>query len=273
MRLYLLGIAITCTLWIGLSGWADETGPSEQQVSYMKETLVHYNYGEIKSTSLNILRKYPPDQYYYVGIGRSPVPIVAFFEELGIKGVSTIPISAMRKLDKESAPAKAALQSRIKAHLNQWFPSKKELAGRKVLLLDYASSADGIIAVTREISDFASAQRPQVEVRAVGLFGMDKTGLKLAENHIDPIKIPKISGSMTYSSYEIWAKVGKWNPWDPKSKSFKPRSEYQIYKNALAEEMRRDLELKAQIPKNQLASFEKQSLIECASQQLRDATQ
>jgi hypothetical protein len=80
-----------------------------------------------------------------------------------------------------------------------------------------------------------------------------------------------LSGPMTYMQYEPWAKVGSWYPWDPKSTSFKPRSEYKVLTAALMEEMKKDPELKTQLPPEQLLSFEKHALFECVSKQVQES--
>src|SRR5262245_43457385 len=48
-----------------------------------EELLSQGNYDDIQWYVREILTKYPPDRYYYVGVGRTPSAIIAMLKNLG----------------------------------------------------------------------------------------------------------------------------------------------------------------------------------------------
>ena len=48
-------------------------------------------YKSVRDVSLQILEKYPPDRYYYLGPGRSNTGVIAFLQESISSSVKTFP--------------------------------------------------------------------------------------------------------------------------------------------------------------------------------------
>jgi hypothetical protein len=42
-------------------------------------------YGDLKGGVLELLKRYPPNKYFFVGLGRDPAPVIAFLQNLGEK--------------------------------------------------------------------------------------------------------------------------------------------------------------------------------------------
>jgi hypothetical protein len=53
------------------------------------------HYESIRDAALEILRRYPPNEYLYVGIGRAPTSIVSFIKELNPKLAINFPASGL----------------------------------------------------------------------------------------------------------------------------------------------------------------------------------
>jgi hypothetical protein len=251
------------------------TPSSNAAGGYSAEKVVQITYPEIKTTSLEILKKFPPEEYYYLSIGSSPLPFSAFFENLGISDITTIPLSGMKKLGKIEGIGREKLDSRIQQHLSQWMPSRKELKGKKILVLDYAGSGSGLIAATNVIKSFVEARRLGTEVQAVGLVPatMPGTREKLLELGIFPIEMEsrgRLASAMTYMWYKPWSKFGKWYAWNAKTTSFKSRSEYDEFKKALGREMKADTELSSRLPEAQQSTYLAELRVSCISQGLND---
>ena len=45
-------------------------------------------YNDLKKGCMELLRRYPPDKYYFVGMGRDPAPVIAFLQNLGEKNLA-----------------------------------------------------------------------------------------------------------------------------------------------------------------------------------------
>src|SRR5690349_3640333 len=61
-----------------------QSGPL-MHVSINGQNMPHLSskqYEELKSIGVSVLQKFPPHQYYYIGIGRSPSVIVSMFQNL-----------------------------------------------------------------------------------------------------------------------------------------------------------------------------------------------
>lgn len=96
-------------------------------------------YAEIKSVALNILERYPPERYYYLGIGRSPTPILAFFEVLGMdrKAVSSMPMSSVKYYSKSTS-------HKIFQNFEILAPTASVIRKRKILMIDLWNSGGSI---------------------------------------------------------------------------------------------------------------------------------
>ncbi len=140
-------IAIFC-LALGTSAaqggnryFANKTNVATYNEIVSLENLVPSAYPAIRDVSLEILRRFPPDQYYLVGLGRSPAPVMAFLEEYGIKEQTTVPISHLKDYAKVSFPEGDA---KLRTHFRKFLPTEAELHGRKVLLIDYVHTGDSL---------------------------------------------------------------------------------------------------------------------------------
>jgi hypothetical protein len=45
-------------------------------------------YHDLRNGCMELLRRYPPDKYFFVGLGRDPAPVIAFLQNLGEKNLA-----------------------------------------------------------------------------------------------------------------------------------------------------------------------------------------
>lgn len=103
--------------------------------------------GGIAKIAVDILKNYPPKDYIYVGLGRSPSPLVAYLKSHGYDA-RTLPLGGLKldgKTMKRPMPdLKKAERARLKHLIDQHIPSHTGRGGKKILLLDYVQSGEGL---------------------------------------------------------------------------------------------------------------------------------
>lgn len=105
--------------------------------------ILQSEYSFIHSTAQTIEKDYPTTKYYYVGLGRSPSPFIAYLQLIGIDSAAYLPASKLKwanNLDRLSDFEKRQLRE----HLLRFLPPKAELDGRTLLLIDHTQSALGL---------------------------------------------------------------------------------------------------------------------------------
>ncbi|MEO0335664.1 MAG: hypothetical protein AAF202_04690 [Pseudomonadota bacterium] len=93
------------------------------------------------SFAQRILSDYPPSQYFYVGVGRSPAVLMAILASRSPENWANLPASAAKWMTfyKLENP-----DSEVVTHFNRFLPTTETLGGRKVLLIDHVQSGLGL---------------------------------------------------------------------------------------------------------------------------------
>ena len=121
-----------------------------------------------------ISEKYPPDKYYYLAMGRSPLGIITFLELKYPDNASSIPLSSFRfnlnypdssidnqfRLDKESREFVFLSKQKLTAeqkemldiHFEEFLPKLEK--GKQILLIDYCASAKSLISAQLHIKRY-----------------------------------------------------------------------------------------------------------------------
>jgi len=133
----------------------------------------------IRNICEKIIDQFNPAQFEYIGVGRSPAPLIAYFEAKNYR-TRTVPLSNFRPAnDTWSITDKYMLQNnpRIDAGQKQALFShfassfERPLVRRKILLIDYTQTAQSLIAAQEQLSNFFHDQPTQehIEVHALAL--------------------------------------------------------------------------------------------------------
>lgn len=123
--------------------------------SWAAEQIDPALYRGLRETAEELMRRYPPDQYYYIGLGRSPAGVMKMLEALGHKG-KNIPLSKMGHI-KSFDPKK--LKAFLAHHFAEQLPPASELHGKKMLFLDWANKG-GTLVNTKKILDEVLTEKP-----------------------------------------------------------------------------------------------------------------
>ncbi len=153
-----------------------------QQEEFLRHFKLYVDQVELfnglKDVCEEILRLYPPQAYLYVGIGRSPAPIIAYFENIGVRAV-TIPLSNFRPRNAawsitdcilaQQARILPAQQIALFQHFGNFFgmrPSRQRL-----LVIDYTQSAQSLLAAQEQLQQFflGTPDTSTIEVHALAL--------------------------------------------------------------------------------------------------------
>lgn len=105
---------------------------------------------ELRDVSLEVLMKYPPSEYYYVTVGRSPGAIERVLEFYSPHSTIPVPISGVKGrpgVSSKSSPPLSELeeQNLFQAWARLKVPTSEQLGGKKLLLIDYTQEAKGLI--------------------------------------------------------------------------------------------------------------------------------
>ncbi len=125
-----------------------------------------------------IVTAYPPHVYLYVGVGRSPAPLIAHFENDKLRTLS-IPLSDFRPRHhrwsvtddmlgqgQRITPVQRAL---LFHHFRRYFPVRPPRT--RILLIDYTQSAQSLLAAQEQLQEYFRTDlgEADIEVHALAL--------------------------------------------------------------------------------------------------------
>lgn len=162
-----------------------EAPPPPSQVVVQREILTDEEYDLVKSLFHRLTKRYPPDEYYYIGVGRSPFPLIAFMQAYGVEA-GNLPLSGFRpalpgeglKREHEweseeslqtgrkskvmlDAPLSSEVMTTLKAHFDKFIPSARELGEKSLLLIDFSTpGARTILATQAHVDKYLREKYP-----------------------------------------------------------------------------------------------------------------
>lgn len=192
--------------------------------------LTPQNYDEVKTYMAGILKEYPVSEYYYLSLGRSPTPLIAFLHAAGQEGNlgnigSNLPLSKFSHKTAASTGVglaeklSSAQLAELHTHFDRFVPTSEQLGGRKLLLIDFVATGRSLIGAADHLRQYITqkyetdlfklwtgfhgyglagtiAGDDPPEVQALAL--TERTSAPSAKQFLDPQNIPSkvIPGSM-----------------------------------------------------------------------------
>jgi hypothetical protein len=172
-----------------LTNW-DQTYKEEESCRFLSHLREYVEQVEllrgIRDLGETILRGFPVQAYCYVGIGRSPAPLIAYFENIQVRA-QTIPLSSFRPRNATWSITDDVMfvrtprgpvtqprmtldqQQRLFSHFERYFPGRPPR--QKVLLIDFTQTAQSLVAAQEQLQLFFQG-RPHtsdIEVHALAL--------------------------------------------------------------------------------------------------------
>lgn len=127
--------------------------------------------GELSELAGEVMRRYPPDQYYYVGLGRSPAGLMKMLEARGAGG-KNIPLSKMGHI---RAFDQTKLRNFLFHHFDRTLPNAAALAGRKMVIIDWANKGGTLVNTKKFFDEYVAARgRPAAAAEFLALHHRDK---------------------------------------------------------------------------------------------------
>ncbi len=228
------------------------------------------DYAELSRILQYLVKEYPPDQYLYVGMGRSPTPLIALAKAaLGESRALSLPLSHIG--NRIYFPSKEE-EDYMDKHFRHFLPTVKELKGRKILLIDFALNGRSIIEGLRQLRRYYGTK---AGVYALGMSGSEVTIKILTHMQITTIALSaRLDQRYLRRVYSPYAEFERFFTNIPSSRYEAPerREQFDQLKNAMARRMILDLGLRQTLEKHfDQAELLKASALTCALRLLSGA--
>ncbi len=117
-----------------------------------------------------IVRKYPPSEFVYVGVGRSPTTVTAYLKEAYPGSAVNVPFS---RPSQRNVVSKEELQKRVRALFDRFLKDEGVLKqGKKILLIDFSYHGQSLSMVNQFLNWYLKDQgQEQLKGYALAMVG------------------------------------------------------------------------------------------------------
>jgi hypothetical protein len=198
------------------------------EIDYADTFLAVADYDATKAAVLELFKRFPPSQFEYVGVGKSPTPVIALIKAiLGEQRAHSLPLSNMggfkpNGLDRFGEPEAYtdSLVTRLRSHFDHFLPKPENLNGKGVVIIDFAERGDSLENSAREIGSYYAERFPTATVRLpiVGIPQDQAAAARLRERGFDVLEVEKelvrsLAGAkykqlhefQNFNNSEVWA--------------------------------------------------------------------
>ena len=215
-------------------------------------------YEAIKAVSLELLRRHRGEDVAFVGIGRSPTPIMAFLDNRNIH-TQTVPLSELSgqmydEIAKKKMPITfsslfrqrpTVIQERLAHYFERRLPDRILNGHIKMVIVDYVNTGDSIVNLSDFFRTFRRTRHPNLHVEYEVLVTPMETVIasQLRQSGFGVIEVPEpVASKLMRSGYEHHAKYGRYTAWSAvmDELALQPRVEYQEFRDHLLRAMNQD---------------------------------
>ena len=208
------------------------------------ENRAHVDARQYKDLSLAtqaLLKKYPADTHFFIGLGRDPAPIMAFLQNLGGKELAVnFPASSN---DSNNATVEV-----LAKYVEKLIPPEVLASGRTIVFLDATTSGRGLdFYVPKIVPSLGGAK----VIKAA--YGIQHDGKREKwriysnpgdKQVIDTAPFPEVNKFFTEPYEDVVSEFPRHGPGkDPIAVLDSPLPQYKQYRDALMQRMQRDGEL------------------------------
>jgi hypothetical protein len=174
-----------------LRGWASRPHAAQKASKLERrvgpnEGISDEGYRHLIGATQELLAAYPPDRYFYVGVGRSPSALVEALQALVPHGAQGFPVSGL------SARANRAISAEPRAeyerHLDHFFPKPERLQGRTILLMDSVSGGATLLRMKEIFEGFLRSRGIEARVETMAIRGRSPNIDHTLPGPFDPMK-------------------------------------------------------------------------------------
>ena len=195
----------------------DNKASSAKEGTYdCKYQFADDEYQQIRALSISLLRRFPPDNFYYLGLGRSPTPVIAFLEASYIPS-ATIPLSAFR-YGTENQPELAEDKiSDLDNHFERFLPKPEVLGTKELLIIDYTDSGQSLVAGLNYIKKYYANFSENIVIKKLGIHPKASSGKDFFAANFDESErlcmshLPLLQGFIRGTSYDWFAQHGSFD--------------------------------------------------------------
>lgn len=206
-------------------------------------------FDEIHRVTQTIVKQFPPDKYYYLGIGRSPAPILAVLQSAIPGSASQLPLTGFNYSEKghpESPSMNSRQTAALESHFERFLPTPEQLKGRKILLIDYSRTGQTLVSAEEYITEFGFMSDRDYDIDILSLNDTDRIPELQARAARDGVTIhsvpldsaPEFRANLHGEIYRLIAEYGEFdlakkNP----GAALKRNPEYDAFKASVAKKL------------------------------------
>ncbi len=227
-------------------------GPLAPRANAAGPELTTAEYANARDLAIEIMTKFPPEKYFYLGIGRSPFPVTALIEALRRGSTGTLPLSNVRSEGAvgfeifDTFVPWNAYREELFAHFDRFVPSSLTLGNRKILMIDLAvSSGSGLTGAHGMLKAYLSERCWGCAVEGLALnywYPRSTAGARVRQAGHEVIilndRYPALAEALAYEKYKDYAPYGSYLP--QITLGVEPNEAYFEFERKLLERLRAD---------------------------------
>lgn len=215
----------------GLPSWVGEIRPEE--------------FREIRDLSFRIISRYSVEDSLFVGIGRSPTPIIGYLQESQKAHAMNLPLSRFRhrpqgrsveidqtKLERYQ-PLNAEALKTLYQHFDRFFLLETEVWRRKRwILIDFSRSGDTLVSAFDYLSAYLRHRKPRTRTPELqtlclvdSIHNLQKIKITLGRRPtqiLEVVSYPNLCGGLAMQRYDLASEFGTF---------FVEKAEHSLLKN------------------------------------------
>ena len=169
-----------------------------------EEHLIENNYEEIRLLAYRLLSEFPPPRHLYVGVGRSPTPLIAFLQAIDRKVAINFPLSAFRYTEEQIDMDEENVRIFYKHFENFFGPYRGK--GKVIVFIDYFLSGATLFSVQKYYQNFRKKNKEYPRSLSVGLSDTNiDTPFFFEGSHLSNPRVFHLDDSLgTSMRNEVW---------------------------------------------------------------------
>ena len=206
--------------------------------------LAARQYRDLSAAAQHLLKEFPPEKHYFIGLGRDPTPIIAFLQNLGGRRLAI-------NLPASSNESGYATKELMRDYVKRFVPAGVLESGRTVVFVDVTKTGRGL-------DYYVPLIAPSLNGAKLIRVAFGAEGSAVATVHpthvIDTWPFQEVDKFLR-PSYEVLSQYPRHGPGvDPIGDLDTPRPAYREYRRVLLQRMRRDEGLRDFVERSQRPS-------------------